>query len=93
MALYAVNDFSALPEEMSVNRQLSSRIYELTVDIPLHDDNVQEPAEYFLAVLATKQPGESKYIVDTDSNRQCSRIDIDEDNDGKNVRVMLVSQQ
>ena len=74
---------------MRITLQLSARIFELTVDIPVHDDNVQEPAEYFLAVLATKRNGDSKYTVDTDSNRQCSRIDIDEDNDGKNATLSI----
>ena len=68
---------------MSPQSSLNSHIFELTVDIPLHDDNIQEPAEYFLAVLATRQPGDNKYTIDTNSGRQCSRIDIDEDRDGK----------
>ena len=57
------------------------------MDIIINDDNIQEPAEYFLLVLdklvEDDSQGSSKEELNIDPTKQCSKIKIDQDKDGK----------
>ena len=55
--------------------------YEFTVDITIINDDIQEPEEYFLVVLEIQNSDTEK--IQIDPNKQCSKIRIKEDKDGK----------
>ena len=77
-------DFSTEPKKMAVldsDHDASLGRYEFTVNIEIINDNIQEPEEYFLVVLEIQNSDTEK--IQIDPNKQCSKIRIKEDKDGK----------
>ena len=77
-------DFNTKPIEMAVldsDHDTSLGRHDFTVSIEINNDDTQEPEEYFLVVLEIQNSDAEK--IQIDPNKQCSKIRIKEDKDGK----------
>ena len=81
MYTYTAGDFDGSRVEILIPHHATGR-YEINIPIPVKDDDIHEPTEYFLLVLDAQQSPATDLIRFT-RGRQCIRVKITPDRDGK----------